>query len=141
MTVRAIIWLMGILACLLAGCGQLAPPATPPQLNATPGTTIIITDEWVDAGLFRADYPANWRVVKANAAAEPPVIVLVSPDETITITLYATVDESALTDATQIETVTIGDTIVTIALRAPADQLDSAQSYFVQVVASVVRGG
>ncbi len=141
MSVRALVWRLCILACLLAGCGQLAPPATPPQLNAPPGTTITITDEWVDTGLFRAGYPANWRVVKANAAAEPPVIVLVSPDDTISITLYATVDDSTLADATQIETVSLGAITVTIALRAPADQRNRAQSTFERVVASVVSSG
>jgi hypothetical protein len=130
--------LVVIVACLLAGCGQLAPPSTPPQLNATPGKVIVITDEWVDTGVFRAYYPVGWRVVKANAAGAPPVIVLVSPDDAITITLYAEVDDAELSDATVVQTVTIENTRVTIALRASDDQINYARTQFEQVVASVV---
>jgi hypothetical protein len=64
----------------LTACSSLVPAKEPPQLDATAGAPIIITDEIVDAGLFTVDYPDGWRVVKLSIAGEPITLIFVAPE-------------------------------------------------------------
>lgn len=65
----------------LAACGPLAPVAPPPHIRHTPGAAVVVTENSVDAGDFRLDYPPTWTVVKASQATEARLrLVFVAPD-------------------------------------------------------------
>jgi hypothetical protein len=74
--------------CLLEGCGRLAPPATPAQLEQTAGAPVSLTGAEFTSTAFRLRYPANWSVITGPASA-PPWVVFVSPDETAVIAVSA----------------------------------------------------
>ena len=72
---------IGLLFCC-AACSSLAPVAPPSHLRNTPGPAISLSDTYLDAGAFRLDYPASWRVVKLSGADAPRLrLALVAPDE------------------------------------------------------------
>jgi hypothetical protein len=82
-----ILMLLGFLIALMA-CSSLVPANVPPQLAATAGVSILITDEIVDAGWFTVNYPDGWRVVRSSIAGTPLVLDFVSPDNSMRITVY-----------------------------------------------------
>jgi len=71
---------------LISGCGTIAPATIPPQLNYTPGPSVIVTDDSYDAGIFFARYPFGWRVI-TPAAFSTPWVVFTTRDETALIVL------------------------------------------------------
>jgi hypothetical protein len=74
-----ILMLLGFLIALMA-CSSLVPAKVPPQLAATAGMSILITDEIVDAGWFTVNYPDGWRVVKLSIAGEALHLSFVAPN-------------------------------------------------------------
>lgn len=68
--------------CMIAGLLVMTacvPARTPPQLADTPGPAVQVIDGWYDSGVFRAQYPAGWRVI--TSAAEAPVSVIFAAPE------------------------------------------------------------
>lgn len=65
---------------ILSACQSIVPATSPPQLSHTPGASLTITDNHIDAGWFTLDFPDGWRVV-TNIAIEPLHFTLVSPDD------------------------------------------------------------
>lgn len=80
-------YLLG-LVLLISACAPIVPATTPPQLDFTPGAEVVVTDKSFDAGAFRVDYPAGWRIVKTSIAADAQLqVVFVAPDGNSRITL------------------------------------------------------
>lgn len=72
------------MSMILSACQSIVPATSPPQLNHTPGASLSITDNQIDAGWFTLDYPDGWRVVTNESVAEFRLI-LVSPDDEMII--------------------------------------------------------
>ncbi|MDX1991129.1 MAG: hypothetical protein SF029_01985 [bacterium] len=87
-TVRRNACLLSALICLLAGCGRLAPPATPAQLEQTAGAPVTLTGAEFSSTAFQLHYPSDWSVITGPASA-PPWVVFVSPDESAMIAVSA----------------------------------------------------
>ena len=80
-TRRAFIVLPLAVFTLITACAPLAPASAPPQLQHTPGIPVVVTENHVDAGIFRLDYPPSWRVAKLSpAAAERIELAIIAPD-------------------------------------------------------------
>lgn len=77
-----------LLIFILSACRSIIPATTPPQLEYTPDTGIIISDETIVTDSFQVDYPDGWRVVKISIAGEPIELVMVSSDESMKIKIY-----------------------------------------------------
>jgi hypothetical protein len=75
-----ILMLLGLSIALMT-CSSLVPANVPPQLAATAGVRILITDEIVDAGWFIVNYPDGWRVVKSSIAAESLTLTFAATDD------------------------------------------------------------
>ena len=74
-----------LLIISLSACQSLIPATTPPQLQYTAGTGIIISDKTVTTDIFQVDYPDGWRVVKISVAADPIELVFASTDDSMWI--------------------------------------------------------
>jgi hypothetical protein len=75
------------------------PANLAPQLEATPeGTPVVITDDTIRTDTWQLTYPRGWRIVKSSTATDPVQVVLVAPDDAMTIT----VGEQVLADADEV---------------------------------------
>ena len=124
---------------LFAGC---VPAKLPPQLAATPGAEIIITEQEYDAGAFKVRYPPEWRVI-TSAATSPTAVIFASPDDTAIMLFGVDTTEAPMPDTNaQIRTETRQITLengtkVTAILNAPADSWETIAPLFEQIVESV----
>jgi hypothetical protein len=132
--------LLGIVMLGLVACGPIVPATTPPQLDFTPGPTVVISDNAYETGDFSVRYPVGWRIV-TGAADQPTQVVFVAPDEISTITVQTgTLDNAPFDDTlmTDIRAVSLdGGTSITVIGRAPADTWDSFSAVLDVVVSSV----
>jgi hypothetical protein len=75
----------GLLALTaLTACSSAGPAPTGAQ---PPGPALTLSDGWLTTAEYTAWVPSGWRVVQVAPAPAPLEIVLVSPDEAMTITL------------------------------------------------------
>lgn len=74
-----------LIALTLAAC---IPSQATSRLNTAPGNPVVVSSDTYDAGLFRARYPAGWRVI-TSPAGEPPFVTFVAPDNCALILLSA----------------------------------------------------
>ena len=126
----------------LAAC---VPARTPPQLAATPGAKVVVSDQEYRTEAFSARYPAGWRAI-TSPAGEPPFVVFAAPDGCTVIVLSS--DERAAPEGAGCvggEWREAAETVATTpvlyaALRAPADRWAEAEAAFAVVVASVRSG-
>lgn len=80
-------WARSIVPLLLltsAACSSL-PAKIPPQLQHTPGPMLVVGERTLQTAVYQVDPPAGWRIVKSTIASEPIVLVMVAPDESMTI--------------------------------------------------------
>lgn len=114
-----------VLSLLAGACAPLVPAKTPPQLEHTPGTFVVVTHEKFDAGVFQVEYPRSWRVVKTSiASAEAVQVVFVAPDDSsVTVTEVDVVTETT-SDNQQIITLDNG-TVVQVVVK-PAEVADAS---------------
>jgi len=127
---------------MLAAC---VPATVPPQLNATPGAAVVVTDGRYDAGAFSALRPDGWRVV-TSAADAPPSVIFVAPDDTALIMLTTGVigeppRPTALTDTPlrdRLERVTLVDgQTLTVYATAPAAEWKHVRAQTDAVITSL----
>jgi hypothetical protein len=124
---------------VLAGC---VPAKVPPQLAATPGAAVVITEQEYDAGAFKVRYPAGWRVI-TSAATSPTTVIFAAPDNAAIMLFGVDATEAPmLENDAQIRTETRQITLenglhVTAILNAPADAWDVFVALFDQAVESV----
>jgi uncharacterized protein YbdZ (MbtH family) len=97
-----------LLLLLLCSC---IPAKTPPQLNATAGAPVIVTERHIEFEGMQLEYPMGWRVI-TSAANDPASLVFAAPEDKAIIVL-STIKETTLpelatleTEATAYETVT-----------------------------------
>jgi hypothetical protein len=77
------------LVALIAACVPHIPATIPPQLQHTPGAFVVVDERTYDAGVFRVVYPSGWRIVKSSVASAPMEVIFVSPDDAMTLQVYA----------------------------------------------------
>ena len=126
---------------LLAACGPIVPATVPAQLEATPGAPIILSETRVEAETFSSAYPDGWRIVKASEAGAPVRLVLVSPDDSLSITLAeGSVDADDGVEGMRSERMTVtlaDDGVVTVIGQAPDEAWDDFQLVLAYVAASI----
>jgi len=123
----------------LAAC---VPARTPPQLAATPGAAVVVSDQVYRTAVFSARYPSGWRAITSPAGA-PPFVVFAAPDNCTVIVL--SLDLRPAPDAAGCESAAWREAAETIsgapdiqaALRAPTDRWAEAQAAFASVTQSV----
>lgn len=76
-----------IIVCAILGACSSLPAQPPPQLQHTPGPSLVVGERTLQTSAYRVDPPAGWRVVKSTIASEPIVLVLVAPDDGMMITI------------------------------------------------------
>ncbi|MFN8371684.1 MAG: hypothetical protein U0694_02245 [Anaerolineae bacterium] len=114
----------------------------PPQLTFTPGAAFVVTGEIFDAGVFRVQYPAGWRVITGQASAPPSVIFAAAEDQALIMLAVGAVESPPALNTdieTRSETRSIehGDITLTAYLTAPAAEWDSYVQVFETVLASI----
>jgi hypothetical protein len=136
---------LSVLTMLIAACVPQIPATTPPQLQHTPGAFVVVDEHVYDAGVFRVAYPAGWRIVKSSVASAPMEVIFVSPDDAMTIRVYAGTClilegtlEPHLTDA--YASVPIAAGLLCLYGRAPVEREAEFRQIFEQVRASVRSG-
>jgi hypothetical protein len=144
-----ILMLLCFLIALMA-CSSLVPANVPPQLAATAGVSILITDEIVDAGWFTVNYPDGWRIVKLSTTEMPIYLVFAAPDVEsqslsnrgmiidISETVIGRVDVTA--DASvyeRFDTVSQGERSVYLRGQAPIEKREAFDAIFQQVMESI----
>lgn len=67
---------------LMAAC---VPAEQPAQLDATPGTAVILTENTYTSTAFETWYPPDWRVVSSAAFADPWVVFADAEDTALMI--------------------------------------------------------
>lgn len=105
------------------------------QLSRTPDAFITVDEQSVVTPQFVVDYPAGWRVVKANEAGAPVQLVFAAPDDTMTITVSAReiIDDDPLREMT----IEINDVTLWIAGSAAPEYASQLDATFDFVLASV----
>jgi len=128
-----------ILLLLFAGC---VPAKVPPQLDATPGPAVVITEQEYDAGAFKVRYPAGWRVI-SSAAGSPATVIFASPDDTAIMLFGVDAAEAPMPETdeqirTETRQIMLENNVgVTAILNAPEAAWESFTPIFDQMVASV----
>jgi hypothetical protein len=122
--------------------GACVPVKVPLQLAYTPGPSAIITEREYDAGLFKAQYPAGWRVI-TSAATSPPSVIFVSPDDDALIVLGTDIGEAPKPNVegeikSETRHLTIdNDLSLTAVLNASAEKWESFSTVFERVIESI----
>lgn len=75
-----------LLIVFVGACGSL-PAQVPPQLQHTPGPSLVVQERTLQTASYQVDPPAGWRIVKSTIASEPIVLVLVAPDDVMMMTI------------------------------------------------------
>lgn len=126
------------IAIVLAGC---IPPTLPPQLDDTPGPTVMVTEHVYDAGIFRVRYPDGWRVITSEAGAPPSVIFAAPGDDGILFQISAGElnegDFSKPDFIVDVRGIDLGEVHITALAAAPADQWGEIRPLFERVISSI----
>lgn len=120
-----------------------APAPTPASLQNTPGPAVVVAGSTFTTDHFAVDFPDGWRIV-TGPADFPQTATFVSPDNCALI-LIAVGDAEPVTSRdcgdiafqTIQQDVQVGATTIAAAGSAPADQWETFQIIFDQVVASL----
>lgn len=131
---------------LMTACAPLVPATTPPQLQAAPGTPIVLDAERFDAGVFVVNYPDGWRVVKQSEANAPVTVTFAAANNEMTIlvseiafSIPESTPEPGIYERYQI--VTSGENAVTLVGCAREEEREALDVIFEHVVQSVVITG
>ncbi len=129
-------------ACImLAACGPIVPATVPAQLAHTPDAPVILSETRVEAETFSSAYPDGWRIVKASEAGAPVRLVLVSPDDSLSIVLAeGSVDADDGSEGMRSERMTVtlaDDGVVTVIGQAPDEAWDDFQPVLAYVASSI----
>lgn len=83
---------------LLSGC---IPAKVPPQLGATAGAPVVVTDRTLQFEGLEIEYPFSWRVI-TSAANNPRSFIFAAPEDKALIVL-STTEQIALPELTTTE--------------------------------------
>lgn len=128
-----------LFSLVFAGC---VPATVPPQLDATPGPAVVVTDQEYDAGAFKVRYPAGWRVI-SSAATSTATVLFAAPDHTAIMLFGVDAVEAPMPETdgqirTEIRQISLEQNVsVTAILNAPAENWEVFAPLFEQSVASV----
>lgn len=111
---------------LLAAC---VPAQVPPQLAHTPGASITIDEDTINAGDFTVGYPRGWRVVKLNVAGTPAWFSFISPDDDLHIQVRAMPYDDDVVAAIE-ETITLNGTSLYLRGLTETGASDHLQTHF-----------
>lgn len=75
------------LVAVMAACAPTAPATSRPLQARTPAAWVVVADGSFDAGVFRLDYPRQWRVVNLGGADATQLRVAFVAPEGGTVTL------------------------------------------------------
>lgn len=134
--------LLVILALAFAAC---VPATPPPNLDATPGAAVVVSEGRYESSSFSAAYPAGWRAI-TSPAGEPPFVILAAPDNCIVVVLSLDerpAPEPAGCDAAEWREATAthdGPPLVYAAVRASSDAWPTAEAALTSIVASITTG-
>lgn len=124
---------------LFASC---VPATVPPQLAATPGPAVVITEQEYHAGAFTLRYPVGWRVI-SSAATSPITVIFAAPDNAAIMLFGVGANEAPMPETeaqirTEMRQVTLknGDTVTAI-LNAQADSWEIFAPLFEAAVESI----
>lgn len=127
---------------ILSACRSVIPATTPPQLEYTPDTGIIISDETIVTDIFQVDYPDGWRAVKISIAGEPIELVFAAQDEDMWIKvseipigiLESTLDANIYE---RLETVVVERTTIYTQGRSPIEKREIFDEIYQHVLDSI----
>jgi hypothetical protein len=87
-----------LLLLLLCGC---IPAKTPPQLKATAGAPVIVTERHIEFEEIEIEYPSEWRVI-TSAANDPRSFIFAAPEDKAVIVL-STIRQITLPELSTVE--------------------------------------
>ncbi|MAS34959.1 MAG: hypothetical protein CL610_13200 [Anaerolineaceae bacterium] len=128
---------------LVSLCAACVPATVPPQVAYTPGPAVQVIDGLYDSGVFRVQYPADWRVI-TSAAGDPVHVIFAAPDGDALMIVGEQVDSAPAPagyagplQSEQREIMLADGVMVTVILNAAPDDWAQRLALFEQVVASV----
>lgn len=136
---RRLLLLIMLNCLLITAC---IPARTPENLANTPGAPAVITDDEYQGAAFRVRYPAGWRAIK-GAATDPESVVFADSANCQLIGVYVgrapalSIDTGCGAAAQLEQTVTLDDTLISVAGAAPESAWDAFQPIFERVAESV----
>lgn len=129
--------------CLLFTLSACIPARTPPQLDATPGAAVVVTERVYATAAFTAAYPSGWRAITSPAEADP-FVIFAAPDAcTLILVAVEPTAPPPVPDCDAPETVTRAEMIdldgstIYLTGRTRPERVDSFDSVFERVRDSV----
>jgi hypothetical protein len=77
---------ISISLCLIVLLAACVPAHEPDVLKATPGPSVVVTDQVYKNSILSVRYPAGWSV-QTSPASQPPSVIFLAPDEISSIKL------------------------------------------------------
>jgi hypothetical protein len=133
------------LSLLLLALAACVPATPPPNLDATPGAAVVVSDGRYESDSFSARYPDDWRAI-TSPAGEPQFVILAAPDNCTVVIL--SLDERPApepagceaSDWREANDTSDGTPTVYAAVRAASDAWPAAEATFESIVASITTG-